>query len=213
MVTYGNKTYCLDEHGYLEHPSMWDDNFAEGIAPKLGAASGLSDDHWRVINYLRQKLDDEDTVPFFVTTCRELGFKLGKFRSLFPTGFMRGACRAAGLSFRYIAERNMILTYENLPSVWERYTIGPMGFLESFDQWDQAFSNLVAREWDLPAGLTEVHWKVIRYLRERYGETGAIPLVYETCRANNLTIEGLNTLFPAGYRRGACRIAGLPIDA
>ena len=30
------------------------------------------------------------------------------------------------------------------------------------------------------------------------------------CRAANLTLEELQTLFPGGYRRGACRMAGLP---
>ena len=210
LVTFGNKAYTMDPFGYLEHPGLWDENFADGIAPRIGISSGLNDDHWRVIRYLRQQLEEADMVPYFVSACVDLGYRISRFRELFPTGFMRGACRAAGISFDFIASRNLLLTYENLPSIWTGYALCPMGFLRSPESWDRTFVNLVAKDWDLPAGLTEVHWQVIHFLRERYQSTGKVPLVYETCRANKLSLEGLNTLFPTGYWRGACRIAGLP---
>ena len=210
LVTFGNKTYSLDDYGYLEHPDLWDEGFADGMAPRIGITSGLQDDHWLIIHYLRHQMEDADTVPFFVTACMDLGLRISQFRRLYPTGFMRGACRAAGFSFKFIAERNALLTYENLPSIWTSYELCPMGYLLSFESWDRTFADLVAKDWDLPAGLTEVHWQVIRFLRQRFGETGNVPLVYEACRANNLDLNGFHALFPTGYRRGACRIAGLP---
>ncbi len=210
LVTFGNKTYTLDEFGYLEHPNLWDEGFADGIAPRIGVGSGLNDDHWRVIHYLRQQLEEEKTVPYFVLACLALGLRIPQFRELYPTGFMRGACRAAGLSFRFIAEQTPLATYENLPSIWTSYKMCTMGFLVSFDDWDRTFADLVAKDWDLPAGLTEIHWEVLRYLRVRFEATGAVPVVYETCRANGLDLKSLHTLFPTGYRRGACRAAGLP---
>lgn len=209
LLTVSQTTYVLDEHGFLEHPALWDEGFAEGIAPSIGIGSGLTEDHWRVIRYLRAKLEEGD-VPFFVIACIDLGLKVSEFRDLFPTGFMRGACRAAGFSFAFIAEKNRAQTYENLSNVWMRYRLGPLGYLEDFDSWDETFVGLVASEWNLPLGLTEAHWKVIRFLRERYKATGKVPLVYESCQAGNLSLNEFYLLFPTGYWSGACRLAGLP---
>jgi len=210
LVTFGSSTYTLDAHGFLEHPTFWDEQFAEGMAPRVGVGSGLVQEHWEVITYLRRKLEREDDVPYFVTACQELGLRIATFRDLFPTGYMRGALRVSGLSYAFIAERKAQQTYETLPTIWTRYHLTPLGFLERFEAWDRTYANLVAAEWDLPCGVTEGHWKVIRYLRGRYESTGIIPTVFETCKANNLSLEELRTFFPAGYRRGACRMAGLP---
>lgn len=213
LVTYGNKSYALDNFGYLEHPSMWDEDFAEGIAPSLGVASGLSSEHWLIIHHLRKHLEEKESVPYFVTTCAELGFKLDAFMRLFPTGFTRGACRVAGISFKFIIETNFALTYEHLPSIWTRYQLCPNGYLISFDAWDETFANMVASKWDLPCGLTEAHWAVIRFIRDRFSLRNDVPLVYETCTTCNLTLAAFHKLFPTGYRRGACRIAGVPVPS
>jgi len=213
LVTYGNKSYALDNFGYLEHPSMWDEDFAEGIAPSLSIGSGLTDEHWRIIRHLRKHLEEKESVPFFVTTCIDLGYKLDAFTRLFPTGFTRGACRVAGISFKWIVETNPTLLYENLQSIWTRYRLCPNGFLVSFEDWDETFANMISSDWDLPCGLTEVHWAVIRFIRERFTVRGDVPLVYETCTKNNLTLSAFHKLFPTGYRRGACRIAGVPVPS
>jgi len=36
---------------------------------------------------------------------------------------------------------------------------------------------------------------------------------FEVCGAHRLEVEQFRELFPEGYRRGACRIAGLPFFA
>lgn len=97
LVTFGNQTYSLDEYGFGEHPGLWDEMFAEGIAPQIAIGTGLGERHWQIIRYLRLKLEQEHTVPFFVMACMDNGLKIAEFRQLFPTGYMRGACRAAGL--------------------------------------------------------------------------------------------------------------------
>jgi tRNA 2-thiouridine synthesizing protein E len=211
MITFGQVTYALDAYGFLADPECWDRGFAEGMATRIGISSGLTDGHWRVISHLRRKLEQEDTVPYFVLTCMDLELRINDFRELFPTGYMRGACKAAGLSYAMIAQRCPLQTYENLSNLWMKYELSPMGFLASFEHWDEKFANLMASEWDLPCGLTEAHWRVIRYLRRQYAATGKIPLVYQTCRDNNLSLDDLKKLFPGGYRRGACRMAGLPL--
>ena len=63
---------------------------------------------------------------------------------------------------------------------------------------------------DPPSFPTERHLQVVKYLRDYFVVNRLIPPVFETCAANDLTLEELKELFPAGYRRGACRMAGLP---
>jgi len=210
LVTFHDKTYLLDKHGFLAHPGLWDKGFAEGIAAEQGIFDGLGDDHWQVIGYLRHKYDGENTVPLFVHACIDVGLRISEFRDLFPTGYMRGACRIAGLNYEFIADKSFVLTYENLPSLWSKYPLSPLGYLEDFDRWDEQFAHLVAQLFDLPAGLTAAHWSVIHFLRDHYRQHRGIPLVYKTCKAHNLTLEEHRTLFPGGYRRCACRMAGLP---
>lgn len=210
MVTFGEETYTLDNHGYLEAPDIWDHNFAEGMAGKHGIFDGLEQMHWRVIGYLREKFEQEQMVPYFVHACMDTGLTIAQFRGLFPTGYLRGACRIAGLSYAFIAAKNFALTYEHLPSLWSKYRLCPLGFLEDFDSWDENFANLVAQPWDLPCGLTGAHWKVLHFLRDHFRAHAKVPLVYHACKKNNLSLEELSTLFPGGYHRGACRAAGLP---
>jgi tRNA 2-thiouridine synthesizing protein E len=57
---------------------------------------------------------------------------------------------------------------------------------------------------------TPRHLQVIHYLRDYFAVNRMIPAVFEACTANDLSLEELRELFPTGYRRGACRMAGLP---
>ena len=74
-------------------------------------------------------------------------------------------------------------------------------------------SEVVSGEWKLPHGLMDGHWEIIRFLRNYYQATSNIPTLYEVCEAHQLDLDGFRELFPEGYRRGACRIAGLPFFA
>ena len=54
---------------------------------------------------------------------------------------------------------------------------------------------------------------MIHFLRTYYQAIDNIPSVHEVCAAHNIELNALIELFPGGYRRGACRIAGLPFFA
>jgi len=210
VATFGGREYSLDAGGFLDPPEQWDEGFAEGMAQSLGIEGGLSGRHWSVIRYLRRKVLEEKTLPYFVVACIENGLRLHEFRALFPTGYHRGACRIAGISYAATLAMNAALADEITPMMRARYPVSPVGFLERFDAWDEEFAAAVAREWKLPA-LTERHWRVVRYLRNHYAANHAVPVVYETCRATGLSLKEFGQLFPGGYRRGACRMAGLPL--
>jgi tRNA 2-thiouridine synthesizing protein E len=206
----GNKQYTLDEHGYLDLPEQWDETFAEGMAGRLGLYGGLTPEHWQFIRYLRGKFIENKTVPFVVHACANNNITLSRLTFLFPTGYHRGACKIAGISYQFMVDSNPWLTQESYSVLKSEYRVSEMAFLESFEQWDERFAEIVASEWKLPEGLTEKHWQMIQYLREHFSRTGTIPTVYAFCKANGIEVKELGDLFPDGYRRGACRMAGLP---
>ena len=44
----GEKTYRLDEEGFLVNPDEWDEGFAEAMALMTGIHGGLTPAHWEV---------------------------------------------------------------------------------------------------------------------------------------------------------------------
>jgi len=217
IVSFADNSYILDESGFLDPPEQWDERFAEGMAVASGIERGLTEEHWSFIRYLRQKHGIERTLPVVVFACMDNGLTLGAFRRLFPTGYLRGACKIAGIDYDFICAANRIVTYETnwssydgLPTTLQRYKLTPMGFLESFADWDEDFAEAIARELKLAEGLTAPRRAVISFLREFYETHDRVPTIAETCRPNDMNLRDFAEMFPAGYRRGACRIAGLP---
>ncbi len=213
-VTFGEgKNYTLDKYGFLDPPEQWDENFADGMARLQGVYDGLTEEHWAFISYIREKFLKEKCLPLLVVACAENHLRLDKLKALFPTGYFRGACRIAGVSYSFLCDVNIWHTYEAASQLKPEYNISPQGFLEDFTQWNERFANQLSDEWKLPDGLTPTHWHIIRFLRNYYQATGNIPTVYEICEAHGLDLNDFMKLFPEGYRRGACRIAGLPFFA
>jgi tRNA 2-thiouridine synthesizing protein E len=94
--------------------------------------------------------------------------------------------------------------------------LGPKGFLASFDAWNHDVAEAMAAEQGLV--LTRRHWAVIEFLRDYYSEFGHPPSPRLIIQAvgGQLTVDApctrrtLESLFPGGACKQACRIAGLP---
>jgi tRNA 2-thiouridine synthesizing protein E len=91
----GNK-YDVDEDGFLENPEVWNENVAKDFAMTEGVEQ-LTDEHWKVINYLRNYYLQFGIAPMIRKLCKETGFKLNEIYALFPSGPAKGACKLAGL--------------------------------------------------------------------------------------------------------------------
>ncbi len=94
----------------------------------------------------------------------------------------------------------------------KNYEVDEDDFLLHPDEWDKDFAEGLAPRTGISGELTPAHWDVLRFIREFYLETGKRPVVHITCNAQNLRMADLQSLFPAGYRRGACKLAGLGYD-
>jgi TusE/DsrC/DsvC family sulfur relay protein len=89
------------------------------------------------------------------------------------------------------------------------YEIDSLNFLTKFEEWDENFAEGMALQLKIPQGLTIEHWDVINWIRRYFLEKGVCPNIYETCRGCGLRIGEMRKLFPTGYWRGACKLAGL----
>lgn len=213
LITFMGKSYEVDHLGFLINPDNWDESFAEASAASAHINPPLSEDHWRVIRFIRDTYKKSRRCPIIYSTCKELSLNLKELRELFPTGYQRGACRIAGLSYRE-AEFPFNVWFKSPgesihPQIEKIYRIDSDGFLVDPDEWDRSFANTKARELKMQFPLTDEHWNVIDAIRKVYARTGVVPNVYETCLANNLELADLERLFPDGYHRGAIKLAGL----
>ena len=86
----------VDEDGFIQDPAAWTEEIALAIA-MTEDVEALSEDHWKVINYLRNYYQQFGIAPMIRKLCKETGFQLKYIYELFPSGPAKGACKIAGL--------------------------------------------------------------------------------------------------------------------
>lgn len=96
------RTVPADDQGYLVDPADWNEEVAAELARQEGIV--LSDEHWAVIRFVRAYFEDHHIVPDARHAIKALAGYLGPkstgrndlFR-LFPYGYVKQACRIAGM--------------------------------------------------------------------------------------------------------------------
>lgn len=96
ILELNGKKYNVDEDGFLEEPGIWNEEVARDFATTEGVAE-LTENHWKVINYLRNYYVQFGIAPMIRKLCKESGFKLNEIYTMFPSGPAKGACKLAGL--------------------------------------------------------------------------------------------------------------------
>jgi dissimilatory sulfite reductase related protein len=101
-LTAAEKTYEVDEDGYLANIDEWDIDVANYYAMVEGIA--MSDDHWEVVHYLREFYKEYHIAPMIRVLVRAIERRLGPEKGtnhyiyqLFPDGPAKQACKIAGL--------------------------------------------------------------------------------------------------------------------
>jgi tRNA 2-thiouridine synthesizing protein E len=94
--THGSVSIEVDEDGFMQEPDRWD----KDVAAALGTTEGVDDlteDHWKVVDYLRNYYLQFGVAPMIRKLCKETGYDLKRIYELFPSGPAKGACKVAGL--------------------------------------------------------------------------------------------------------------------
>jgi len=83
------------------------------------------------------------------------------------------------------------------------------GFLTNPEQWNEQIAKAIAGENGIPE-LSERHWLVVRFMRERYLETGNAPSIRSLGKESGVRVKELYQLFPKGPAKLAAKIGGIP---
>ena len=101
-IEINGKTVETDEEGYLVNLADWDEDIAGVLAQQENVA--LTDQHWEVINFLRDYYNEFQIAPAVRVLTKAIGKKLGPEKGnsqylyeLFPYGPAKQACKIAGL--------------------------------------------------------------------------------------------------------------------
>jgi tRNA 2-thiouridine synthesizing protein E len=101
-IEVNGTTYETDEEGYLVNLADWNKDIAEAIAKAENVE--MSDNHWEVVNFLREYYDEYQIAPAVRVLTKAIGKQLGVDKGnskylyeLFPYGPAKQACKIAGL--------------------------------------------------------------------------------------------------------------------
>ena len=101
-IDVNGKMLETDEEGYLANLNDWNEDCARVMAKIDGC--DLSDNHWEVINFLREYYSEYQIAPAVRVLTKAIGKKLGPDKGnsqylyeLFPYGPAKQACKIAGL--------------------------------------------------------------------------------------------------------------------
>ena len=83
------------------------------------------------------------------------------------------------------------------------------GFLQDPEQWDRTIGEEIAASAGI-GPLTDQHWQVIEFMRDRFLNTGMAPTIRSLGKESGVSIKELYKLFPKGPAKLAAKVAGIP---
>ena len=96
LFEHGELKLEVDEDGFIQDPSVWTEDIAKALATTEDV-NDLTDEHWKIVNYLRNYYLEFGIAPMIRKLCKQTGFPLKRIYELFPSGPAKGACKVAGL--------------------------------------------------------------------------------------------------------------------
>lgn len=189
----------LRADGYLKNMNDWTPELAEKIALKEGIT--LTEQHWDVLNIMREYYAEYNTSPILKLLRRELAMQYGKERAtqtsldgLFPNGVQTQGSRLAGVPLAQLdAELEQEHRVKSVAGVnaaakssqadvndtfdfnGKTIHVYASGNLSSLEDWNEDLADVLAKKENIE--LTDEHWKVINFLRKFYFQYGIAPMV------------------------------------
>ena len=90
-----------------------------------------------------------------------------------------------------------------------RCDVDTEGFLTTPEHWNEQIAQAIATDNGIPQ-LTDRHWLVVKFMRERYLTTGAASSIRSLGKESGVPIKELYQLFPKGPAKLAAKIGGIP---
>jgi len=87
----------VEEDGFIQEPGKWSPAVAEDIAKEEASVHPMTEDHWTLVNYIRDYYLQFEVAPPIRMVCKKTGVDLKKLYDLFPKGPAAGTCKVAGL--------------------------------------------------------------------------------------------------------------------
>jgi tRNA 2-thiouridine synthesizing protein E len=87
----------VNDEGFLTDPTQWNKEVAAFLAKAEEGLDTLTDEHWSVINFIRDHYVQNNLAPMVRSICKTTGLPLKRIYELFPSGPAKGACKLAGL--------------------------------------------------------------------------------------------------------------------
>ncbi|SYZ72823.1 Sulfite reductase, dissimilatory-type subunit gamma [Candidatus Zixiibacteriota bacterium] len=97
FIECNGKKLEINEEGFLADPTQWDKDVAAYLAKSQEGLETLSEEHWSVINFIRDHYLQTSLAPMVRAICKTTGLPLKQIYELFPSGPAKGACKLAGL--------------------------------------------------------------------------------------------------------------------
>ncbi len=97
IVSFNEQDFEINEDGYLKDFGRWNEDFSHGMARLEGIEQELTDEHWRLIQYVRDYYAKHGIAPMILKIQRDLGLSIWRLRELFPTTSERAICKISGL--------------------------------------------------------------------------------------------------------------------
>ena len=94
------------------------------------------------------------------------------------------------------------------PSAYRTLNLDAEGFLQTPSQWTDDVAREIAAEQGIT--LTDRHWTVVRFMRDRFLTTGSAPSIRSLGKESGVEVKELYKLFPKGPAKLAAKIGGIP---
>jgi tRNA 2-thiouridine synthesizing protein E len=95
IICDGNQI-ILDKNGFLLNPEDWNEEVALELS-YIADNMFLSDEHWKLIHYVRKFYMSHGTTPMLKKMNNDTGYSLKRIYELFPQGPVKGLFRIAGM--------------------------------------------------------------------------------------------------------------------
>jgi tRNA 2-thiouridine synthesizing protein E len=86
----------FDADGHMKNLDQWNEEIAKELA-LLEGINQLTEDHWKVINYMRKEFKEKGDAPSIRRLTKESGIGTKTLYALFPKGPAKKAAKIAGL--------------------------------------------------------------------------------------------------------------------